>query len=482
MSGKSQAGLNPTGLEGSPIKTYQDLTALGQDEAARMSFIRAAINEHKASEMYKIAYDAELYDRQLNVTIMSYQKLLYTMSGKAVPDNYSANHKVASNFFNRFVTQENQYLLGNGVNLENEKNKEKLGKNFDVVLQKAGRNALIQAVCFGFWNFDHLEIFKLTEFAPLYDEENAALMAGVRFWQVAADKPLRATLFELDGYTDYIQLKNKDMSILHEKRPYKQVVAQSEADGTEIMDGENYPGFPVIPLWGNLHKQSELVGLRESIDAYDLIKSGFANDLDDATQIYWLVSGGGGMDDVEMAKLRERLKITHMAATEDGEQTISAHTVNIPYESRVAYLDHLKQDMYDDFQALNVSTISGGQKTATEITAAYQPFDNKVDQFEYCVIDFLQGLFKIIGIEDNPSFTRTKIPTQSEDMQVLMMAAPYLDDEYVTRKACAILGDPDAADEILKRKDAEDLDRLGGNDTDDGREDISEDVNNDGNA
>ena len=80
-----------------------------------MSFIEAAIKEHKTSTMYRIAADAEEYDRQRNITIMSYQKLLYTMSGKAVPDNYSANYKMASNFFNRFVTQENQYLLGNVV-------------------------------------------------------------------------------------------------------------------------------------------------------------------------------------------------------------------------------------------------------------------------------------------------------------------------------------------------------------------------------
>lgn len=425
-----------------------------------MEFIISAINQHKGSELYKIAFDAEEYDRQQNITILSYQKLLYTMSGKAVPDNYSANHKVASNFFNRFVTQENQYLLGNGVTLENDSNKKRLGNDFDQTLQRAGRNALVQGVCFGFWNLDHLEVFKLTEFVPLYNEENASLMAGIRFWQIDGDKPLRTTLYELDGYTDYLKPKNGDMKLLHKKRKYKQFVQVSEADGEEIYDGENYPGFPIIPMWGNLHHQSELIGLRQSIDAYDLIKSGFANDLDDATQIYWLVSGGDGMDDVDMAKLRERLKVTKMAATESGEQTISAQTIDIPYESRTAYLDRLEQDMYNDYQALNVSAISGGQKTATEITAAYQPFDNKVDQFEYCVIDFLQGLFKIVGIEDNPTFTRTKIPTQSEDMQVLMMAAPYLDDEYVTRKACAILGDPDAADEILKRKDAENLDRL----------------------
>lgn len=458
-----------------PIKTYQDLQALGQDEKKRIEFITTAINLHKNSDMYKIAFDAEEYDRQRNVTILSYQKLLYTMAGKAVPDNYSANYKIASNFFNRFVTQENQYLLGNGVTLEKKSNKDKLGKNFDQTLQRAGRNALVQAVCFGFWNLDHLELFKLTEFVPLYDEENAALMAGIRFWQIDSDKPLRATLYELDGYTDYIQ-KNGKTTVLEKKRKYKQIVRKSEIDGIEIYDGENYPGFPIIPFWGNLHHQSELVGLRQSIDAYDLIKSGFANDLDDATQIYWIMTNTGGMSDVECAQFLDRIRATHIVdADASSNTTTEAHTIEVPYLSRTSYLDRLEQDMYNDYQALNVSAISGGQKTATEITAAYQPFDNKVDQFEYCALDFLHGLFQIIGIEDNPSFTRTKIPTQSEDMQVLLMAAPYLDDEYVTKKACAILGDPDAADEILKRKDAEDLDRLsGGADEADENEDEEE--------
>lgn len=454
------------------------MLALGKDEQARMAFILAAIQEHKASAMYRIAFDAEEYDRQRNVTIMAYQKLLYTMSGKAVPDNYSANHKVASNFFNRFITQENQYLLGNGVTLEDEANKARLGADFDIVLQRAGRNALVQGVCFGLWNLDHLEVFKLTEFVPIYDEETAALMAGIRFWQIDSDKPLRATMYEVDGYTDYLKQGSGSMAVLHDKRPYKQLIRQSQVGGSEIYDGENYPGLPIVPLWGNPHHQSELVGLRQSIDAYDLIKSGFANDLDDASMIYWTISNAGGMDDMDLAKFLDRMRVLKAAVVDDQGASAEAHTVEIPYASRVAYLERLEQDMYNDFQALNVSAISGGQKTATEITAAYQPFDNKVDQFEYCIIDFLQGIFALIGIKDTPSFTRSKIPTQAESMQVLLMAAPYLDDEYITRKACAILGDPDAADEILSRKAADDVNRLIGGE----EEPPDEDVSNDGNA
>ena len=300
------------------MKTYQDFLKKSGSEQEKQEFILEAINEHKQSGMYNLAADAEEYAHQRNSTIMNYQKLLYTVSGKAVPDNYSANYKLCSNFFDRFITQENQYLLGNGVTLEKDENKKKLGKKFDQQLQKAGRDALVEGVSFGFWNYDHLESYKLTEFVPLYDEETGALMGGIRFWQLEYNKPLRATLFELDGYTDYIKKKNEQIKVLNEKRNYKQIVTEGGVDGTIIRDGGNYPSFPIIPLWASPQKQSCFVGMKQNIDAYDLIKSGFANDLDDASMIYWTIQNAGGMDDIDLARFVERMK-TVRAAVVDGD-------------------------------------------------------------------------------------------------------------------------------------------------------------------
>ena len=48
---------------------------------------------------------------------------------------------------------------------------------------------------------------------------------------------------------------------------------------------------------------------------------------------------------------------------------------------------------------------------------------------------------------------------QSEMMEMVLQAAEYLDDEYVTTKILTILGDADKAQEVLKRKDAEAADR-----------------------
>lgn len=442
--------------------TYQDLLNIGENNDERMAFVRRVISQHQSSAEYQTAYVADQYDRHKNLTIIQYQKLLYTVTGRAVPDNWGANFKMSSRFFHRFVTQENQYLLGNGVTWGKGDTAGKLGTDkldFDSQLQKAGKSALVMGQAFGFYNLDHVDVFSLLEFAPLLDEEDGAMKAGVRFWQVAPDKPLRATLYELDGYTKYKWEKGKG-EVLAEKMPYKLKIRTSVVDGVEVYDAENYPSFPIVPLWGNKEKQSEFVGLREQIDCYDLIKSGFANTVDEASIIYWTLTNAGGMDDIDLAKFVERLRTVHAVTLDDQAQAVS-HTMDAPFASREALLTRLENDLYKDAMALNTDAIASGAVTATQIKAAYEPLNSKTDDFEYCVIQFIQGILDVAGIDDQPSFTRSKIVNSTEEIQTVIQAASYLDTEYVTRKILTIFGDGDQAEEVLKRIDTDDMERFG---------------------
>lgn len=440
------------------MKTFQDLQNVGEDEAIRMDFVRSLIGARREDSMYGTAVIADEYDRHINSTIRQFQKLLYTATGKVVPDNYSSNYKLASRFFNRFIVQENQYLLGNGVTWAKDEAKKKVGNDFDNVLQKLGKDALCHGVSFGFFNFDHLEAFDYLHFIPLWDEEDGALKAGVRHWQIDAVKPLRATLYEMDGYTDYMW-DDDGGQILHDKRPYIEKHIYSVADGDRIYDGENYPGFPIVPMWGNPHHQSEIVGLREQIDCYDLIKSGFANTVDDASLIYWTIRNAGGMDDVDMAQFLERLRKLHIA-TADDEADATPQQLEAPYASREALLDRLRSDLYEDAMALDVKNIANGAVTATQIKAAYEPLNSKTDQFEYCVLDFLHGIMEVAGIEDEPSFTRSVIVNTSEEIQNVVQAGEYLSEEYKVKKILTLFGDGDKADEVLKQLDTESYERL----------------------
>ena len=152
--------------------TYQDLLKIGENEKDRIDFVRKAITDHMQSNLYKQAARAYKYYDGENETLMNYQKTLVKITGEVIPDKYATNHKAPSNFIELFVTQQNQYLLGNGISWnKGDETKKRLGNDFDSVVQDAGENALLGTVSFGFWNLDHVELFVRTYVGLYFLEE-----------------------------------------------------------------------------------------------------------------------------------------------------------------------------------------------------------------------------------------------------------------------------------------------------------------------
>lgn len=438
------------------LLTYQDFEEYKQ-RGDMSGFIRIAIENHRASPMFADAILADAYDHQHNVTIHEYVQRIFTIAGEPIEDFTASNNKIASNFFHRLNTQRCTYSLGNGVSFQNDSIKEKLGSNFDTQLWDLGFKALIHGVSFGFWNVNKLYVFPLTEFVPLWDEYDGTLKAGIRYWRLAPDKPTTAILYEIDGYTRYKSVDGENLAfrVEQEQRAYKTKISYTPAGGPEVVGVENYSSLPIVPLWGSKLHQSTLVGMREAIDSYDLIRSGFANDLTDCSEIYWIISNCGGMEAEDLAKFRDRLKINHIANADEGD--VTPYTQDIPYQARKQYLTDIRADIYENFGGLDVHTIAAGA-TNDHIDAAYQPLDENADDFEYNIIEFVQQILALMGIDAVPIFKRNRISNQKEQTEMVLQAAQYLDEETVISKLPFIT--PDEIKTILRRKDTEDVDRM----------------------
>lgn len=388
------------------------------------------------------AETGEAYYAKHNLTIEQFQKTLLTLSGRQVPDIFSSNYKLKSLFFRRLVTQIVQYVLGNGAKFSNEATKEKLGKDFDYQLQLAAKKAMAGGQAFGFWNYDHLEVFGFADtpsqagFCPLYNEDNANLDAGIRYWskQVGNELLCRYTLYEKEGITEYIKKGGDPVTLLENRKAYKQTVTKSKAGGVENITGENYISLPIIPLYANDLHTSELEGIREKIDCFDFVESGLANDIDDTAGFYWILKNTGGDENEDLAKFIQRMKTVRAAVVEGGEGTnVEAHTLDLPHEARTKLLELLRRDIYEDFQALDITTLSANAKTAQEIQASYQAQDNKCADFEYMIIDFVQKVLEVAGIDDEPTFTWNRVVNQLEQTQMVLQAADYLNAETVVK-------------------------------------------------
>lgn len=449
-----------------------------------VAFIGEAIAAHTASAEYKLARTADEYDAQRNVTINQAARYIYSLNGAKTMDFTASNNRIASNFFHRLNNQRCTYSLGNGITfadmnddvptetVELDKNrgivriplrqrktddsiKAKLGPKFDTDLFVLAGYALKHGVSFGFWAYDRLHVFPLTEFVPLWDEEDGTLRAGIRFWCLDwAKKPVYAVLYEEDGYT---KLRTRDgetgldLRVTDEKRAYRYTVAHTDAGGDEIIDENNYSSLPIVPLYPNRMKQSTLVGMRASIDSYDLIASGFANDLTDTAQIYWILGNAMGMADAEVQRFMDRLRLTHVAVADTDNTSISPYTQEPPYAAREAYLDRISATIYRDFGAFNPEDVAAGNVTATQINAAYQAMDEEADAFEYQIIEFVQQILALQGLEGTPQFKRNRISNLSEQVQMVMMEANYLDDRTVLELLPNI--SVDKIDEILANRD-----------------------------
>ena len=443
------------------MKTYQDwLEVAERSDQERMDFIRAAINDHKADKGYRRACIGEDYYAGQNTTIKHYEKLIYNIRGEAIPDYTAPNHKLATRFFFRAVTQANSTLLGNGVTFKKESTKKKLGADFDRRIIDVGRCAQVEGTCFGFYNKDHVEIFELREFVPFFDEEDGALKAGVRFWQIADNKPMRATMYELDGYTEYLwDAETLQGRIFHAKRAYKLVKKVSPADGEEIYDFENYPSFPIVPCYANTLKDSELTPIRPTIDALDLIQSGYVGDVDQAV-LYWTIANAGGMDDSDLMKALDKIKKLHITQVDDGAQ-LQPHVVEPSVGGREAILERLEKQLYKDAMALNTYDLASGAVTATQIEAAYEPLNEKLDLFETQITEFISRILEVAGItDDEPTYSRSMLINKNEEIGAVLNSANFLEPEYITEKILTLMGDKDRVDEVLNKIKALQLERM----------------------
>lgn len=446
------------------MKTYQDLQE-AITKGTLGGFLRSAVREHQGSKAYKDAVDGMAYYNKHNITIEKFQKFLFTLSGNKTPDIWSSDYRLKTLMFRRLVLQEVGYICANGVSMDE---KEKLGTDFDNKLQTAAKLALAQGVAFGYWNLDHLEVFSFADtpgnpgFVPLLDEKTSELMAGIRYWfRETGNKTLfRATLYELDGVSEWAAEGSDDATMITAKRAYILKELRNDLGVVDVCD-ENYTRLPIATLYGNDTHESELVGLRGSIDCYDFIKSGFANQIDDTSGIYWILKNTGAMDDKDLAQFVQRMKSVKATMVDGSDGTAAeAHTLDVPVEARKTMLDILRRDLYEDAQMLDVSALSAVEKTATEISAAYQPQDNKCADFEYFLIDFIRQICAVAGIENpEPAFTWNKVINQAEITSMVLSAAEFLDDETTLRHLPWLL--PEEVPEILKRRDEADLKRIG---------------------
>ena len=71
----------------------------------------------------------------------------------------------------------------------------------------------------------------------------------------------------------------------------------------------------------------------------------------------------------------------------------------------------------------------------------------------------MADILSLIGIKEDPTFTRSQIVNNQEEVGLIIQSAEYLEQAYITRKILALLGDGDMADDLIGQMDADEINR-----------------------
>lgn len=432
--------------------------------------------------------------------IKNYRLYYYDANGELQEDKTRSNIKISHPFFAELVDQEAQYILSTKkqfIKSDISELQHELDKYFN-------------------YNDDFI--------SELYETITDAIVKGFGFLYAYKDKNDRIAFQSADSlgvvevrakdtddgceyviywYVDRIEKSHKKIKRIQVWDKNQTFFYVQEDDGNLILDDsqplnprphvtytkdddniyyENFGFIPFFRLDNNGNKQSSLKSVKELIDDYDLMSCGLSNNIQDGSEMYWVVKGFKGDNLDEMITNIKSKK--HVGVESDGD--VSIKTVEIPYQARKVKLEEDEKNIYRFGMGFNSTQLGDGNVTNVVIKSRYALLDLKCNKLEIRLKSFLRKIIDIVLKEinernstdyqsenvffeferniitnssDNAQIELVKAQTEQVEINTLLGLASVLGNDILVQRICEALDldYEEIKDKLPKQETIEDL-------------------------
>ena len=457
-------------------------------------FIDDAVKTDRQSPIKeKMSDGLKYYDYKHD--ILKFRLFYYNEDGKLVEETNRSNIKIPHAFFTEQVDQKVQYLLSNPVEFETADTElktyleEYIDDDFQLMLQEMVEGASKKAYEFAYVYraTSGKLLFKVADsrkVVVIYDDMNEVI-AIIRYYDTDITKDNRkvtVTKAELwDTEKTWFFVSSSDYNnrfILDESQEINPRFHQVVEDSDGNLLGKGFGYIPFLKLSNNKNEKTDLEPIKALIDDYDLMACALSNNLVDFDHPIYAVKGYG-KDNLDELVTNLRTKRT-VGVSQDGG--IDVKTVDIPVTARKTKLETDKEAIYKFGMAFDSSQVGDGNITNIVIKSRYSLLDLKCNKTEIRLRAFIKQLLDIIiqdindryhksfkrqqvevvitrstliNQTDNAETEKVEAETKGQLIQNLLDVAPYLDDESLLKKICAVQ-DLDY-DEVVQRLGSQDF-------------------------
>lgn len=398
------------------------------------------------------------------------------------------NYQIPHSFFFVQIDQKVQYLLANGVQVEvdndlpykdelEEELKEYFDDDFNLAIDEIVEGASIKGAEYMYARTTAQDELKFeasdmlttdTVFNDLREE-----VAVVRHYQeTVTDGKKEIRLRYAEVYTDdqvsyFIKdegSKNNRGYALNQNvqpNPRPHVIAKSLKDDEKLLS-RSYGRIPFFRMANNRLEESDLKPIKHLIDDYDRIASTMSSILENYDRPLWFVYGA---NDEDLSKFKERVKAGGAVSVNrrDGGAGVDMQHFKVDVQGRKEVLEKNRESIYNFGMALDPNQSGDGNITNVVIQSRYSLLDLKCNKIEPRIMALLNWALELVRedmqrkgktpfelsdvtfkLERNVLFNETdtrrrdniEANTRATNIQSIIMASQYLDDESVIKELC----------------------------------------------
>lgn len=379
------------------------------------------------------SFQAERYYRKKNDILKRGAKSI-TSTGNPL---HSADNRIPSNFYNILVNQKAAYLFTtppvfNIGSAESNKAVSKcLGDDFTKICKNLCINASNCVVAWlHYWINDKGEfryaVIDSKQAVPLWTNDLEKELSGfLRMYDQINEDGQVYNVYEYWDKTTCYAFCKENQDAIDMLRFYNDYEVMSY-DWTDTSNGEaayvhNFGEVPFIPFFNNTEGGNDLNDIKELIDAYDKVYSGYLNDLEDIQEIIFLLTGYEGESLTEFLHKLKKYKTVKLDGGDDGKGSLDTLTIDIPVEAREKMLAMTRKAIFEQGMGIDPDPQNFGNSSGVALSYLYSLLELKAGlmetEFRPGFSQLVRAVCQHIGITVDTisqTWTRTSVRNDSE--------------------------------------------------------------------
>lgn len=332
------------------------------------------------------------------------------------------NNEIYVNYFKFLVTQKIDYLLLKKPDYD--KILDEIGLNFWIIFDKLLLNASLDIVS---WIHFYVKDSKLkyiivydSEIIPFWNNDKTELEKVVRYYKddkMKDDPDLIVEIWEKTG-VQYFRY-SKEGNLIGDIQESHYETEYTLAGQPIEKEFKSFSQIPFIPFYNNRDKTSDLFDIKNLMDAYNSICTGFFENIEKFQEFIMLFQGFSG-DKEALKEAMKKIKEAKAIGLPDSSSNAGYISIDIPVEARNVLLEVLKEALFFIGRGMNPTKVGDGNVTNVVIKSRYILLDSKSSESEKRMVEFYDECIDFIkeyyrnNIKNNLTLNKSMLINESE--------------------------------------------------------------------